>query len=72
MRYIFSSSILGNEVSRAIYERFLPAALAEGRYVAAPQATVVGHGLAAIPAALEMQKKGVSARKLVVTLSGSS
>lgn len=72
MRYIFSSSILGNDVSRAIYERFLPAALAEGRYVAAPQTLVVGHGLAAIPAALEMQKKGVSARKLVVTLSGSS
>ena len=70
MRYIFSSSILGNDVSRAIYERFLPAALAEGRYTAAPQAAVVGHGLAAIPAALEMQKKGVSARKLVVTLDG--
>ena len=68
MRYIFSSSILGNDVSRAIYERFLPTALAEGRYIAAPQAMVVGHGLAAIPAALEMQKKGVSARKLVVTL----
>ena len=68
MRYIFSSSILGNDVSHAIYERFLPTALAEGRYVAAPQATAVGHGLAAIPAALDLQKDGVSARKLVVTL----
>jgi NADPH:quinone reductase-like Zn-dependent oxidoreductase len=68
MRYIFSSSILGNDVSRAVYDRFLPSALAEGRYTAAPQAKVMGHGLAAIPAALEMQKKGVSARKLVVTL----
>jgi hypothetical protein len=51
-----------------IFETFLPAALAEGRFVAAPSPMVVGTGLARIPEALERQRRGVSATKLVVTL----
>ncbi|WP_205704726.1 zinc-binding alcohol dehydrogenase family protein [Kineococcus indalonis] len=57
-----------NEVGPAVFARFLPAALAEGRYRPAPPADVVGHGLAAVPAALRRLRAGVSARKLVVTL----
>jgi NADPH:quinone reductase-like Zn-dependent oxidoreductase len=68
MKFIFGSSIKDNEVSGAIYRGFVPAALASGRYRAAPEPMVVGHGLAAIPAAVELQKKGVSAKKVVVTL----
>ncbi len=67
-KFIWGSSLLGNEVGPMIYEAFLPGALAEARFVAAPSALVVGHGLEAIPAALERQRQGVSARKLVVTL----
>jgi NADPH:quinone reductase-like Zn-dependent oxidoreductase len=67
-RFIWGSSLLANEVGPLIYETFLPSALAEGRFVAAPDPLVVGQGLAAIPAALERQRQGVSARKLVVTL----
>jgi NADPH:quinone reductase-like Zn-dependent oxidoreductase len=67
-KFIWGGALFGNEVGPMIYEAFLPGALAEGRYVAAPAAKVVGHGLEAIPKALDLHLKGVSATKLVVTL----
>ncbi len=67
-KFIFGSSLMDNEVSRIIYEDFLPSALAEGRYAAAPEPSVVGTGLASLQAALDIQKKGVSAKKVVVSL----
>ncbi|VXD07393.1 Zn-dependent oxidoreductase [Sphingomonas sp. T1] len=67
-KMIWGSTLIANEVGPMIFDAFLPAALAEGRYVTAPKAEVVGHGLDAIPAALEQQRRGVSATKLVVTL----
>ncbi len=67
-KFIWGSSLLANEVGPMIYETFLPAALAEGRFAAAPDPLIVGHGLEAIPEAIARQRQGVSARKLVVTL----
>jgi len=67
-KMIWGSALIANEVGPMIFEAFLPAALAEARFVAAPSPTVVGAGLAQIPAALERQRLGVSAGKLVVTL----
>ncbi|RBP10386.1 alcohol dehydrogenase-like protein [Roseiarcus fermentans] len=67
-KMIWGSTLIANEVGPMIFEAFLPAALAEARFVAAPSATVIGAGLSAIPAALERQRQGVSAAKLVVTL----
>jgi NADPH:quinone reductase-like Zn-dependent oxidoreductase len=67
-KMIWGSTLIANEVGPMIFKAFLPAALAEGRYVTAPKAEVSGHGLAAIPVALERQRRGVSATKLVVTL----
>ena len=67
-KFIFGSSLINNEVGPMIYSDFLPQALAEGRYVAAPDPMVVGRGLDLIPAAMDTQKKGVSARKVVVSL----
>lgn len=67
-KMIWVSTLIANEVGPMIFEAFLPSALAEGRYATAPKAEVVGHGLDAIPAALERQRRGVSATKLVVTL----
>jgi NADPH:quinone reductase-like Zn-dependent oxidoreductase len=67
-KFIWGSSLLGNAVGPMIYQAFLPGALAGMRFVAAPDPLVVGKGLAAIPEALERQLKGVSARKIVVTL----
>ena len=65
---IWGSSLKNNEVSTLIYERFLPSALADGRYTAAPKAHVVGHGLEAVQLAMDTQRAGVSAQKVVVTL----
>lgn len=67
-KFIFGTSLFDNEVGPMIYRDFLPSALAEGRYVAAPEPLVLGRGLDKIPAALEANKKGVSAKKLVVAL----
>jgi NADPH:quinone reductase-like Zn-dependent oxidoreductase len=68
LKMIWGSTLISNEVGPMIFEKFLPDALADGRYMATPAAEVAGHGLAAIPAALERQRRGVSATKLVVTL----
>ena len=68
VKYIFGTSLMENEVSRRIYGDFLPGALDRGGYVTAPAPLVFGHGLDQIPAAVDAQRKGLSARKLVVTL----
>ncbi len=68
MKFIWGGALAGNDLGPAIYRDFLPKALAQGRYRPAPPPHVVGHGLEAIPAALETQKAGVSATKIVVSL----
>ncbi|KAJ6024719.1 chaperonin 10-like protein [Penicillium herquei] len=51
-----------------IYLEFLGPALAKGQFVPAPEPKVVGHGLEKINEALEINQKGVSANKVVVSL----
>lgn len=67
-KFIFGTSLKENQVSHLIYEDFLPAALAEGRYLALPEPLVAGSGLESIQAAVALHRNGVSARKVVVTL----
>ena len=66
--FIFGSSLLYNEVGKAVYVDFLPRALAEGTYIAAPDPLVVGKGLESIQKGLDVQMKGVSAKKVVISL----
>jgi NADPH:quinone reductase-like Zn-dependent oxidoreductase len=66
--FIFGSTLNDNEVGPMVYVDFLPKALAQGRYIAAPPPMVVGHGLDQIQMGLDVLKKGVSARKVVVSL----
>ena len=66
--FIFGSTLMDNEVSRVIYEDFLPKALAEGRYVAAPDPYIIGKGLECVQAGFDAHVKGVSATKVVVSL----
>ena len=47
---------------------FLPRALAEGQFVPAPEPLIAGTGIEKIQDAMEMVKKGVSARKVIVTV----
>jgi NADPH:quinone reductase-like Zn-dependent oxidoreductase len=67
-KFIFGGSLADNEVGAAIYVDFLPQALADGRFVAAPPARVVGAGLEAIETGFEVQRKGMSAQKVVISL----
>ena len=66
--YVWGSALMKTEVSELIYTQYLPAALAAGKYIAAPAAKIVGPGLDAIQPALDLLAQGVSATKLVVTL----
>ena len=67
-KFIWGSALLNTDVGPLIFADFLPAALADGRFRAAPDPVVVGHGLGQIPLALDRQLQGISAGKLVVTL----
>ncbi|GFF57366.1 zinc-binding alcohol dehydrogenase domain-containing protein cipB [Aspergillus udagawae] len=51
-----------------IYTNFLPQALEQRQFVPAPPPHVVGKGLNMIQGALDLQRKGVSGKKLVVTV----
>ncbi|EAQ89420.1 hypothetical protein CHGG_06039 [Chaetomium globosum CBS 148.51] len=51
-----------------IWKDYLPQALEEGQFVAAPNAHVVGKGLEKIQDAMDLQMQGVSAQKIVVSL----
>jgi NADPH:quinone reductase-like Zn-dependent oxidoreductase len=65
---VWGGTLKDNEVGPAVYNDFLPSALADGRYRAAPPATVVGEGLDAITVALQRLREGISAGKYVVSL----
>ena len=65
---IYGTTLKSNEVSRAIYHDFLPAALAAGTYIATPEPRIIGSGLQHLQAALDIQRRGVSASKIVITL----
>jgi NADPH:quinone reductase-like Zn-dependent oxidoreductase len=67
-KFIFGTTLKANEVSTAIYRDFLPSALAEGRYIAAPKPSVAGTGVHDFQHAMDIQLKGVSATKIVVTI----
>ena len=65
---IWGGTLADNEVGPAIYETFLPAALASGAFRPAPPPHVAGNGLDHIAAALVTLRRGVSASKIVVTI----
>jgi NADPH:quinone reductase-like Zn-dependent oxidoreductase len=72
LRNIATSFVYGSlahsPVGEAVYVKYLPDALASGKFRAAPEPLVAGEGLEAIQGALDLLKKGVSAKKVVVSL----
>lgn len=60
--------ITNSEVGRGIFVDYLPKALAAGTFTPAPKPEVVGTGLQSVQEAFNVQKKGVSASKIVVKL----
>ena len=67
-KFVMAGNFKDYEFSHVIYGDFLPKALAEGTFVPKPEPEVVGKGLESIQAGLDAQKKGVSAKKVVISL----
>ncbi|KAF5019960.1 hypothetical protein F66182_8019 [Fusarium sp. NRRL 66182] len=65
---IMSTSIIGTPVAKAVFGDFVPDALEKGKLKAVPETQVVGKGLEAIQLGLNTLAKGVSAKKIVVSL----
>jgi hypothetical protein len=56
------------ELGRALWHDFLHSALEECRFLAKPDPILVEGGLEKIQEGIEMQRAGVSARKIVVKI----
>jgi NADPH:quinone reductase-like Zn-dependent oxidoreductase len=68
IKFINGDDLVANEVGPAIYKDFLPKALQDQTFVPAPKARVVGKGLEFLQQGMDLNRKGVSAEKIVVTL----
>ena len=55
-------------IGQHVWNSFAPEALANGTLKAKPDAQIVGHGLESVQKGVDLLRKGVSARKIVVTL----
>ncbi|KAK4183631.1 zinc-binding dehydrogenase [Podospora australis] len=69
VQFVWGGDLVENpDLCRSVYNEYLPAALSSGEFIPAPEAQVVGHGLEKIQEAFDVCRKGVSAKKIVVTL----
>jgi len=68
VKSVFGTTIKDNHVGKAIYEDFLPKALKAGSFIPAPNPLLAGQGLENVQAAIDLQAKGTSAQKVIVTL----
>jgi NADPH:quinone reductase-like Zn-dependent oxidoreductase len=66
--FITATEIAQSDVGKVLYEEFLPKALTDGTLVASPEPIVFGKGLESVQGAIDMQRKGVSAKKVVVSI----
>lgn len=55
-------------LGEVVFRDYLGKALAGGKYLAMPEPMIIGKGLEIVQEAFEVQKKGVSAKKVVVEL----
>lgn len=67
-RAIWGTALVNTPLCRTIFVDFLGPALADGRFIAAPEPLIAGHSIHDIPAAMARLAKGVSACKVVVSL----
>jgi len=68
-KFFDASSVVDNEIGPAIFCDYLIPALATGSFHPAPPPNVVGHSLHDVQKAFDVQRKGVSASKIVVALA---
>lgn len=68
IRSIWGTALMKGPLGKMIFNDFMGPALANGRLIPGPEPLVAGHGLNAIPEALALLRRGVSATKVVVSL----
>ena len=67
---VFGANVtLDETLARAIWSDFLGQALANGSFLPKPDPVIAGEGLESIQDGMDMQRKGVSARKVVVKIT---
>ncbi|UZJ55732.1 hypothetical protein CBS101457_005052 [Exobasidium rhododendri] len=66
--FVIGGSLKSSKVGKAIFEDYLPQAIASGQIQVLLPALVVGHGLESLQRAMDRLREGVSAQKVVVTL----
>ncbi|KAK5551685.1 hypothetical protein LTR46_010280 [Exophiala xenobiotica] len=66
--YATNPGLVENHVGARLWRDYVPAALETGKLRAKPEPKIITGGLEVIQAAMELQKKGVSAQKIVVEL----
>lgn len=65
----FTEPLRGDkDLASAVFHNYLPQALTAGSFRAMPRADVVGKGLESCQGAMDLLKKGVSAKKIVALL----
>ncbi|KAJ7748808.1 zinc-binding oxidoreductase CipB [Mycena maculata] len=64
-----STHIMASEVGPAIWKEWLPVALEDGSMKCRPHYEVVGKGLEGVQGAVDLMRKGVSGKKLVVEIA---
>ncbi|KAJ5768162.1 hypothetical protein N7533_000745 [Penicillium manginii] len=70
-KYVLAYSIIQDphcDIGEWIWGKYVPEALANGTFKPKPEPVVVGNGLQDIQYGLDIQKKGVSAKKVVIAL----
>ncbi|GAB7353551.1 hypothetical protein MBLNU459_g3986t1 [Dothideomycetes sp. NU459] len=67
---VFAISVANQfkQVGDAVWQKWVPAALEDGSLKCLPEPLVVGSGLESVQKGLDVQKKGVSAKKVVIEL----
>ncbi|CZR65685.1 related to oxidoreductase [Phialocephala subalpina] len=66
--FIFGGTLVDNGIGKEIYGNYVEKALEMGDFKAAPEPEVFGRGLDKLQGAMEAQRKGVSAKKIIVVL----
>jgi hypothetical protein len=60
------------QIGKAIWQDYMPAALESGKFQAKPDPFIIKGGLAKVQDGVDMLKKGVSAKKIVVEIAGEN
>jgi len=66
--FFVADEIVGTEIESEIFANYLPNALTKGEFACVPEPQVIGKGLEHVQEGFDVLGKGVSAKKMVVSL----